>query len=48
VDINSLAVEITKHCLSMKCPEGKDFSPGLDKNIHCGKGKKVLAHSEGA
>jgi hypothetical protein len=36
VDIDSLAVEITKYCLSMKCSEGKDFTFGLDKNICCG------------
>ena len=36
VDIDPLAVEITKYCLSMMCSEGKDFSMGLDGNICCG------------
>ena len=36
VDIDPLAVEITKYCLSMMCSEGKDFSIGLEKNIRCG------------
>jgi hypothetical protein len=36
VDIDPLAVEITKYCLSMKCSEGNDFSLGLDGNICCG------------
>jgi len=36
VDIDPLAVEITKHCLSMKCSEGKDFTLDIDGNIRCG------------
>ncbi|MCL2117863.1 MAG: BREX-1 system adenine-specific DNA-methyltransferase PglX [Planctomycetaceae bacterium] len=36
VDIDPLAVEITKYCLSMKCSEGEDFSHDLDENIRCG------------
>ena len=36
VDIDPLAVEITKYCLSMMCSEGKDFSIGLDGNVRCG------------
>ena len=36
VDIDPLAVEITKYCLSMMCSKGKDFSMGLDGNICCG------------
>ena len=36
VDIDPLAVEITKYCLSMQCSEGKDFSFNLDANIRCG------------
>ena len=36
VDIDPLAVEITKYCLSMKCSEGKDFTLDLNENIRCG------------
>jgi len=36
VDIDPLAVEITKYCLSMKCLEGKDFTLDFDENIQCG------------
>ena len=36
VDIDPLAVEITKYCLSMKCSEHKDYSLNLDANIRCG------------
>ena len=36
VDIDPLAVDITKYCLSMKCSEDKDYSLNLDKNIRCG------------
>ena len=36
VDIDPLAVEITKYCLSMKCSEGKDNFLDLSKNIRCG------------
>jgi len=36
VDIDPLAVEITKYCLSMTCSEGKDFSFDLGENIRCG------------
>ncbi|MDR0328039.1 MAG: N-6 DNA methylase, partial [Planctomycetaceae bacterium] len=36
VDIDPLAVEITKYSLSMTCSEGKDFSLDLDQNIRCG------------
>jgi type I restriction-modification system DNA methylase subunit len=36
VDIDPLAVEITKYGLSMICSEGKDFTTNLDQNICCG------------
>lgn len=36
VDIDPLAVEITKYCLAMQCTEGKDLSLELDKNICVG------------
>ena len=36
VDIDPLAVEITKYCLAMKCSEGKDFSLDINQNIYCG------------
>ena len=36
VDIDPLAVEITKYALSMKCSEGEDDSLNLAKNIRCG------------
>jgi len=36
VDIDPLAVEITKYGLAMKYLEGKDFSLDLDNNIRCG------------
>ena len=36
VDIDPLAVEITKYCLSMKCSEGEDCFLDLDENIRCG------------
>jgi len=41
VDIDPLAVKITKYCLSMLClsnegSEGKDFSLDLGENIRCG------------
>ena len=36
VDIDPLAVEMTKYCLSMKCTNGKDFALDLDNNIKCG------------
>ena len=36
VDIDPLAVKITKYSLSMECSEGTDFSLNLDKNIRCG------------
>ena len=36
VDIDPLAVKITKYCLAMKCSEDKDCSLVLDKNILCG------------
>ena len=36
VDIDPLAVEITKYCLSMQCSEEKDFSLDLDQNIRYG------------
>ena len=36
VDIDPLAVEITKYCLSMKCSEGKDFSLDIASNVRCG------------
>ena len=36
VDVDPMAVEITKYCLSMKCSDGKDFSLDLNENIRCG------------
>jgi len=36
VDIDPLAVEITKYCLSMKCTDNKTILPNIDKNIRCG------------
>ena len=36
VDIDPLAVEITKYCLSMQCTNGKDFTLDIDENIRCG------------
>ena len=36
VDIDPLAVAITKYCLAMKCSNDKDFSLDLDENIRCG------------
>jgi hypothetical protein len=36
VDIDPLAVEITKYGLLMKCFDNKEFSHSLDKNIRCG------------
>jgi hypothetical protein len=35
VDIDPLAVSITKYCLSMRCTEGKDFALDIE-NIRCG------------
>ena len=36
VDIDPIAIGITKYCLTMQCTNGKDFSIGLDGNICCG------------
>jgi hypothetical protein len=36
VDIDPLAVEITKYCLSMKCTDTKTMLPNIDGNICCG------------
>ena len=36
VDIDPIAIGITKYCLSMMCSEGKSFTVGLDENIRCG------------
>jgi len=36
VDIDPIAIDIAKYCLSMMCSEGNDFSIGLDENIRCG------------
>jgi len=36
IDIDPLAVEITKYCLSMRCTGDKDFSCVLDNNIKIG------------
>ena len=44
VDIDPLAVEITKYCLSMKCLGGKDFSLDFAENIRCGN--SLISHSK--
>ena len=36
VDVDPLAVKITKYCLSMKCSEDTDFTLDLDGNVRCG------------
>ena len=36
VDIDPLAVEITKYCLAMKCSEGYGFTFDFSENIRCG------------
>jgi len=44
VDIDPLAVEITKYCLSMKCLGGKEFSLDFAENIRCGN--SLISHSK--
>ena len=36
VDIDPLAVDITKYCLSMKCTKGKDVTLDINGNVCCG------------